>query len=249
MIRGCVGDPELSGLDVVILAGGLGTRVRNVIPGVPKVLADISGKPFLGYLIGWLSDWGIERFILCISYRAEQIKRYLTEGKSFAKLEMIFSEEAKPRGTGGALTLAARHLRSEPVLVLNGDSFLGLPISDFIRFHKKHAADVTVAAVWMQDPSSYGALEIDSSCRIRAFREKVEAAEPSYINGGLYLFKRSMLSLIQGGYQSLEKDVLPQWVSAFRVMAFRGEFKFVDIGTPERYRAAQTVIPLYLGVT
>lgn len=250
MTCGSVQDFSLSsGLDAVILAGGSGTRLRDAISDIPKVLADIRGKPFIDYLIDWLSSWGIKRYILCVGYGSERIKKYVTEAKSFANLEMVFSEEGQPLGTGGCLRLAARHFRSNPVLVVNGDTFLGISISDFVRFHSRHEADVTVGAVWVENSTSFGALEIDSTSRICAFREKAETGGPAYINGGVYLLDKLVARSITEGFQSLEKDLLPQWLHSRKVIAFQGEFKFVDIGTPERYLAAQTLVPLYVRET
>jgi D-glycero-alpha-D-manno-heptose 1-phosphate guanylyltransferase len=237
-------DRWLGAVEAVILAGGPGTRLRGVVPDVPKALAPVAGRPFLGYLVDWLAGWGVRRLVLAVGHGARQIRDYVLAEKSFGAMEMVFSEESTPLGTGGALGLATRYLGSDCALVLNGDTFLALPLDGFRDFHRAEAADVTIAAVQVPDATPFGALEFDAGRRVTAFREKAAAGGAPYINGGVYLVSSRLARSISVRCQSLERDLLPAWLSTHRVLAFPGDFPFVDIGTPQRYQAAQRIIPL-----
>ncbi len=240
------GTAPLNELDAVILAGGLGTRLRAVVPNAPKVLATVAGRPFLGYLVEWLRKWGISRFILCLGHLGEQVRSYVASEESLAGCRIVFSEEREPRGTGGALRLAVHHFCSDPVLVLNGDSFLGLPLSDFLAFHHRHAADITIGTTRVENAAPFGSLQVRSNGRIYALNEKVSARTPAWINGGVYLLRRALAKTIAEGWQSLERDVLPSWITTYKAMAFLGSFAFLDIGTPPSYQQAQALLPLYV---
>lgn len=227
-------------MDAIILAGGLGTRLRDTVPGVPKPLAPIAGKPFLDLLLSHLATVpNLNKVVLAIGHQAEQIvNRYTSH--SFGNFEIAFSVENQPLGTGGALKLALPNTQSDNVLVLNGDSFLGLDWSELINSHKSLA---TLAAVHQPDVSRYGEL---ITCRdttfIQKFSEKGGVARPGLINGGIYLFRRSVVDYFPAQETfSIETDLFPKLLP-IGIQAHEVHGKFIDIGTKDSYALAQKVL-------
>lgn len=229
-------------LDAVILAGGLGTRLRPILPQKQKVVAEIQGRPFLGYLLDWLWDEGVRRFVFCVGYRSEDVVRFVQAEERMSRAEVVFSQEAEPLRTGGALRLASRHFRSDPILVVNGDTFLAVPLAQFLAFHNDSAADATIAAVTVENPARFGVMTTDAKGRVVALSEKGRTEGRVPINGGFYVLQRDLAAAIPAGIQSLEKDILPGWIATRKVMAFAGDFPFVDIGVPESLAAARDVV-------
>ena len=223
--------------DVLVLAGGLGTRLRAVVSDRPKPMAAIHGRPFISYVLEQLAAAGFRRVILCVGHRAEQVETLL--GPVPGGLEIVFSREERQLGTAGALGLAAPLVRSERVLALNGDSFID---TDFARFGAWAADSPFVAAliaVHVDDAGRYGTLELAEDGRVAAFREKEGRAEPGWISAGAYVLPRALLSEFPFDRpRSLETDVFPQWVAREILGAWRMQGRFIDIGTPESYAAA-----------
>jgi NDP-sugar pyrophosphorylase family protein len=238
---------EVGSIDAAILAGGLGSRLAGCLEGRPKALADIAGQPFLAYLLRWMTDCGLRRFVFCLGHGAEQIREYVRTAPGLAGAEVVFSQEETALGTGGCLRLALPHFRSEPVLVANGDTLAAAPLAEMLAFHRRCAAQVTLAAAQVDDAASYGALELAPEGRVTAFREKEQVSGAAVVNAGLYLVSRNVLQTIAPGFVSLEREVLPRLLQAGRVYAFQGSFPFLDVGVPERFRMAQSVIPQWFG--
>jgi D-glycero-alpha-D-manno-heptose 1-phosphate guanylyltransferase len=223
--------------DVVILAGGLGTRLQSVVADRPKALAEVNARPFLSYVLDQVERAGFRRVILCTGFRADQIEAAL-DGSS-GRLELVFSREEKPLGTGGALGLAASRLKSPHALVLNGDSFIDADLIGFLNWYDDHSAEIGLIAVGIEDTGRFGTLEIGGEGRVGAFHEKRGLAEPGWINAGAYLMTRQRLSEIPADRAvSLETDVFPAWCEAGLIAAYRVRDRFIDIGTPESYAAA-----------
>jgi len=234
---------ELAGVDILILAGGLGTRLRGVLPDSPKILAPVLGKPFLEYLLSGLSAQGCRRFVLSLGYRAEAVTAWL-ETNRFPSLEVQTVTEPEPLGTGGALALASTALRSDPVLVINGDTVADVDLNEFLRCHIAADTAATMLCARVDDARRYGIIEIDSSERIVKFAEKDERViGPQWINAGYYLFSQTLVGQIQRTLTtgSLERDVLERMPQG-SVGAFRTEGRFLDIGTPETLREAADLL-------
>ena len=227
----------MNDIDVLILAGGQGTRLQSVVSDRPKAMAEIDDHPFLDILIDYVSSFGVRRFVLCTGHMAEYFLNYCRAKDS--NVEIVLSAEKKPLGTGGAVKHAESLIETDLFLVMNGDSFCCLDISDFYSFHIEKNALVSMVVTRAEDVKDYGLITLDDSQRITSFEEKKQSSEKAYINAGMYLFERSVLDLIPRNLKySLEEELFPSLTcERFFGYAFDGEL--IDIGTPERYKYAQ----------
>jgi len=233
---------DLAEIDIAVLAGGLGTRLRNVVPETPKILAPVAGRPFLDHLLEWLIRQGARRVVLCLGYRAQDVLAYLNT-RSFPPLKIRTVVEPEPLGTGGAVALARPLLASDPVMVINGDTFIDADLNAFLASHLASRAEVSILSAEVQDASPYGRLEIGPHDRVLRFQEKDAAASgPAWINGGLYLFDQTILSAIgRLSKGSLEHDILERMAPGV-IHAFRTHGRFLDIGTPQTLALAPEVL-------
>lgn len=223
----------------VIIAGGLGTRLRSVVPDKPKCLAPVNGQPFLFHLLQQMVDAGVKRLLLCTGYQADQVTACV--GNSFAGVPVDYSHEAQPLGTGGALKLAFERFGCEDGwLVMNGDSYLDLDLPDYQHSFAQSDCIAALAAVEVPDGRRFGGLRIGPGGRIVAFEEKSEEAGPKWINGGVYLLSEKFLVGMPATKPlSLERDVFPQHL-ADGLLAYRVCGRFIDIGLPESFAEAQS---------
>ncbi len=222
----------------LLLVGGMGTRLRSVVQGVPKPLASVGNKSFLELLIRQLKHQGIRKIVLCTGYLADQVENEFGDGHAL-DLEIEYSKELAPLGTGGAIKLAQSQIgKASEFLVMNGDSFLEIDLAPFIQFHRDHKALVTVAVARVADSSRYGTVLVDADRKVTGFLEKTGSTGPGLINAGVYVFSPQVLSLLPEGRSSLEKDLFPHLLDR-GVYALECHGMFIDIGTPEDYRRAQ----------
>jgi NDP-sugar pyrophosphorylase family protein len=225
-------------MKAVLLVGGLGTRLRSAVSSLPKALASVGDRPFLELLVRQLARQGIGQLVMCTGYMAEQIERTLGDGSSFG-VEIEYSREAVPLGTGGALKLAQRYMQHESeFLVLNGDSFLQIDFSELISFHRRHGSLATIAVVPVQNASRYGTVQVEVDDRVLGFAEKTGDSAPGIINAGVYVFGSAIFAQIPEGPASLERDVFPNLLE-LGVYAFEQRRLFIDIGTPDDYGRAK----------
>jgi NDP-sugar pyrophosphorylase family protein len=223
--------------DVLVLAGGLGTRLRAVVSDRPKPMAAIHGRPFISYVLEQIAAAGFRRAILCVGHRAEQVEALL--GPVPGGLEIVFSREEQQLGTAGALGLAAPLVRSERALVLNGDSFIDADFARFGTWADESPFAAALLAVHVDDAGRYGTLELADDGRVVAFREKEGGAEPGWISAGAYLLPHALLAAIRTDRpRSLETDVFPDWAERGALGAWCARVRFIDIGTPESYAVA-----------
>lgn len=229
-------------LDAIILCGGAGLRLRAVTGDAPKSLASVSGRPFLEKLLGQLRRYGFPRVILAVGYAGANIQSHF--GRSFCGLDVEYSSESSPLGTGGALRNAAGCIRSSSCLVMNGDSYTDVDMNEFIAAHLKAEADVSVVVVPVDERADVGSVLVDGDGNIRQFAEKQHSHRAQHLNAGIYALSQEMLLRITSGIPvSLEHELFPSWIEeGRRIRAFVHSGKCVDIGTPERYQAAQTVL-------
>jgi D-glycero-alpha-D-manno-heptose 1-phosphate guanylyltransferase len=229
--------------DVIILAGGLGTRLAPTIGDTPKCLAQVAGRPFLDYLLNYLKNSGLVNIILSVGYLHEQIFNHF--GSFWYGSTIVYSIEEEPLGTGGALKNALRYCTSENVLVLNGDTLFTVDLLDMYLAQEKTNAEVVMALRHVKDAGRYGAIVKDRKGRILEFREKDTKTGSGLINGGIYLMRRRLIERNPWPEKfSLENDV---FATAYKTHNFRGvEYKdyFIDIGIPEDLARAQYEIPL-----
>lgn len=233
---------DIRDIDIAVLAGGLGTRLREILPATPKILAPVGGKPFLEHLLAWLSRQKARRVLLCLGYRAADVLSLL-EQRSFGTLEIETVIEPEALGTGGAVAFARPRFRSEPVLVMNGDTFVDVDLNAFLAAHQACGAEASILCVQVENAGRYGCVEIDAAGRLIRFTEKDSAATgAAWINGGMYLFGGALLERIAKLTKgSLERDIL-QNVPAGRIFAFQTQGRFLDIGTPETLALAPEVL-------
>jgi len=228
---------ELSKIDVVILCGGIGSRLRPVFQDRPKALAPIGGKVFLDILIQELIGWGFRRFILCVGYLNEKIVEYF---KPRNEGEFVFSIEDTPLGTGGAVKNANEHIGSETILVMNGDSICKVNYHEFHSFHSSHHELLSIVLSPNKDREDGGNVRLDKSGKILSFNEKNKDHSTQLINAGIYLMQRSILSRMPTTDRfSLEYEFFPELISKQHCYGFRVENEVLDIGTPERYKQFQ----------
>ena len=223
-------------MQAIVLAGGLGTRLRGVLPDLPKPLAPVGSRPFLSILLGQLRRHGFGSAVLSVGYRHELIR--CAFGDRFDGLALQYAIEDKPLGTGGAIRLAARYCADGDVFVLNGDTFVEVDFAAVRARHRQAAAVLTVCAVDVADASRYGRLLVDGG-HVTGFAEK-GASGPGLINAGIYLMRRDLLEpLGLPEVFSFEHDVLAARLGALRPAAFVTHGRFIDIGVPEDYARAQ----------
>jgi NDP-sugar pyrophosphorylase family protein len=207
-----------------------------VVADRPKVLAEVAGRPFLTYLLKQLADAGLRKTVLLTGYAADQVKAAF--GGSFAGMQLAYSAETQPLGTGGALRLALPYFDQPTVLLMNGDSYCDSDLRGLARFHFANRAEATLTLTQVPDVSRYGRVVLNDDRRIVRFEEKGGSSAPGWINAGIYLFNRDCIESIPADQAvSLERDVLPSWVKTGEVSGFPAG-KFIDIGTPESYAEA-----------
>jgi len=227
-------------VDAVILAGGLGTRLKSVVGDRPKVLATVQGKPLLDIIVADLVGQGFGRIVLCVSHLREQVVAHFARR---SEAEFLFSEEETPLGTGGAIRHVARLIGSDLFLVLNGDSLCRIDYARFLAFHREKNSTASIVVAAARGRSDGGTVELADDARIVRFREKASGVNiaSTYINAGIYLLRRDLpTSWLQSDPFSLEHDIFPELVSGKNCYGFVVDAEVVDIGTPERYVEAQS---------
>jgi|SRR6185437_10785770 D-glycero-alpha-D-manno-heptose 1-phosphate guanylyltransferase len=225
-------------MSAVLLVGGMGTRLRAVVPSKPKPLASVGDKAFLELLVRQLRRQGICRLILCVGYLADQIENQFGDGSELDTV-IEYSKEIQPLGTAGAVKQAQSYLRgSDQFLVMNGDSFMEINFSELLSFHSKKQALATIAVRRIENAGRYGTVEVSAGNRVTAFVEKTGKEAPGLVNAGVYVFDRAIFDSIPNGPSSLEKDIFPNLLDR-GVYAVEQQGMFIDIGTPEDYARAQ----------
>jgi D-glycero-alpha-D-manno-heptose 1-phosphate guanylyltransferase len=224
-------------LTAFILAGGLGTRLRSVLPDTPKAMAPISGSPFLHHLLDKLVLAGVRRTVLCTGHLAGQIEGAI--GSAYRGMEMAYSKEDVPMGTGGAVRLALPLLDASRALVLNGDSYCDFDAASLLARHEAGKALGTLVLARVEDCSRFGSVTVGPDDSVSSFREKGARKGGGWINAGVYLLERTLLETIPaGGEVSLERDTFPGLIGK-GLYGFRMETGgFIDIGTPDSYAQA-----------
>lgn len=223
--------------EAIILAGGLGTRLRDAVPGLPKCMAPVNGKPFINYIIQYLQSQKIKRFIFSVGFLHEMISSHVEN--EFPGLDSTFVIEEKPLGTGGAIHLSAQETQTENVLILNGDTFFKVNVAALFSLHEEKNAACTIALKPMQNFERYGVVEINEEKKVLRFKEKKKYNE-GLINGGIYVL--NVFSFIKHSWPetfSFEKDYLENSPEKKKLYGDLQDAYFIDIGIPEDYERAQ----------
>jgi D-glycero-alpha-D-manno-heptose 1-phosphate guanylyltransferase len=218
-------------MEAIVLAGGFGTRLRQVVSDVPKPMAPIAGRPFLEILLSQLALKNFKRVILSIGYMGEIIKDHFKD--KYMDMDLVYVEEKTPLGTGGAVRFAMDKVVENHVYVFNGDTFLDLEVHH-VEEKWKHNKNPIIIARLLKDTARYGRLTIKNEI-VTGFSEKgVEG--PGYINAGCYVFNKNQLDNFESGkIFSLEQDFLEKEVTKARFDVFFTNGRFIDIGIPEDY--------------
>ena len=220
----------------IILAGGLGTRLRPVVTLIPKCMAPINGSPFIGYLIHHLQNQGIKQFIFCVGYLKEMIIEYVQ--KEFPGLDSKFSIEDDPLGTGGAVLAACAYYPNGTAVICNGDTLFKVNIPNLAGFHHESFAHCTLGLKNMSHFDRYGVVELNPDHSIKSFKEK-QWYDSGLINGGVYTLNTDKFLEIGLPHKfSFEKDYLEKYYHS-GIYGFVEDSYFIDIGIPEDYARAQ----------
>ncbi len=241
-------DASLAAIDVAVLAGGLGTRLRGAIGETPKVLAPVGSETFLDHLLRWLAGFGARRIVMCLGFKADKVVEHLRH-HPVPGLDIVTSIEPRPMGTAGALRLATPLFRSDPVMVINGDTFIDADLPEFVAAHRHAGRPASILSTSVPSMARYGRLVVDPAGTIERFAEKDPSdTGPGAINAGIYLFGRTWLeTLARGQAESLERDVFAASApGSFRSIP-AGDAAFIDIGTPESLAEAGAVLARAIG--
>lgn len=230
-------------MEVIILAGGLGTRLQAAVPDLPKPMAPIAGRPFLSWLLDYLGKQGVRHAILSVGYRHNDIIDHF--GYCHGSITLSYAVENIPLGTGGAVLNALEYTRKNQVFIVNGDTFLALDYLAMLRHHEATESQFTMAVRQVNDISRYGRVVIQGS-RLAGLEEK-SAAGSGLINAGVYLFNRNLFSgqKLSKAF-SLERDFLPARLGGTFASVFVASGYFIDIGVPEDYQRAKLELPAML---
>ncbi|MEQ9116299.1 MAG: nucleotidyltransferase family protein [Rickettsiales bacterium] len=224
----------------IILAGGKGTRLQEVVSDLPKPMANISGKPFLEYILRHLHQNNISHVIISVGYKKEIIKEYF--GNKYKSIYIEYAEEEKPLGTGGAILNACKKIYdlNNPFYIFNGDSFLNADLTLAMDFHINCKSNLTVLSNYMNDASRYGLINFNQSNEITEFIEKKLGAK-GYINSGVYITSLSFISkaLRNKARQFSFEEFLATKVKQIKAFTFKTNTYFIDIGIPEDFFQSQ----------
>ena len=231
-------------MEAIILAGGLGTRLRAAVPDLPKPLAPIHGRPFLEHQMDYWIAQGVTRFILSVGYKRGLIEAHF--GTTYRKCALAYAREDEPLGTGGGLLLALAEVQTESILVLNGDTFFEVALETLCEQHAAKQAQLTIALRRVPHNDRYGEVVLNADQGIAAFSAKPSGCE-GIINGGVYMMQReTMLDLgwKAGDKVALEQDLLPTLLDRkLKIVGVEYAGAFIDIGVPEDYQRAASLLP------
>ena len=236
--------PCLNDIDTVVLAGGLGTRIRDALGDTPKLLAPIGDVPFLDTIVNRLKHSGARRLILGLGHLADKVVSHL-DAHPPDGIDIVTMIEPEPLGTAGALRFLAPHIETDPVLVMNGDSFFDSDLCDFVQAHEKSGMIASILCAQVEDTAEFGRVSISPEGRLESFLEKdPDQGGAGLINAGVYLFSDQMMKRIAAMEgPSLETDVF-EALPAGTLHAVTSNGAFIDIGTPEDLaRAAEVLKP------
>jgi D-glycero-alpha-D-manno-heptose 1-phosphate guanylyltransferase len=224
--------------EAIVLAGGLGTRLQGVVNDLPKCMAPVAGRPFLEYVLDYLTAEGIRHTILSVGYLKEKIINHF--GIEYKGMALDYAVESEPLGTGGAVKFACNFLHEDYSFILNGDTFFEVSLSDLSRQFMTDKADIALVLKTVPDAGRYGNVVLNSQNRITGFLEKTANSNPGLINGGIYLIDRKCLKNANLPEKfSLEKDFFEKNLESLYLTGFESNAFFIDIGIPEDYDKAQ----------
>lgn len=220
-------------MEAIILAGGFGTRLSDIVSDVPKPMASVNSQPFLKYIFNYLLENGVKHVILAIGYKAETIQEFF--GDFYQDIKVTYSIEGTPLGTGGAIKKALECCKDEEVFIVNGDTYFDVNLKEMKNFHREKKSYLTVAIKSMSDFDRYGSVIVKDN-KIVQFVEKKKTIQGK-INGGTYLLNQKIFDSMKRDFFSFEKVILEN--GGYEIYAFESNGYFIDIGIPEDYYKAQ----------
>ncbi len=222
--------------EAIILAGGLGTRLRSTVPDLPKCMAPVNGIPFIAYVIHYLQEQGIKKFVFALGYKSETFDLFLRN--TLPSAHYCLSVENEPLGTGGAIQLACRKVMNENIVVANGDTLFRVNIPALSAFHHKQKAECTIALKPMKVFSRYGVITLNKDHSVENFKEK-QYYDGGLINGGIYALNvPAFLDKRFPDKFSFEQEYLERFYKDGRIFGITQDAYFIDIGIPEDYKRA-----------
>lgn len=225
--------------EAIILAGGLGTRLSGIITDIPKPMAPIAQKPFLAYLLEYVSQFNINKIILAVGFKYKVIENYF--GSNYKNIRLIYAVENQPLGTGGAILNALQNTQSQNVFLLNGDTFFDVDLNMLEKKHTQTNAHLTLSLKPLTNFDRYGTVELDNT-RVSAFIEKKNMAS-GLINGGVYALNKNIFDNNLPLKFSFETDVMEKNVATKNIQSIICNNYFIDIGIPTDYNRAITELP------
>ena len=221
-------------MEAILLAGGLGTRLRSVVSDRPKPMALIQGRPFMEYVIRELALQGIDQIIFAVGYKGSMVEEYFGDGQAFG-VHASYAYEESLLGTAGAIKNAAKLMTDQEVFVLNADTFYKIDYHRLTEIKEAMDLDMTLVLREVEDVSRYGQAVLTNN-RLTGFNEKTDQPIRGTINGGVYLLSRDLIDTIPEGKVSLEQDMIPRWLAEGRRLGgFVNDGYFIDIGIPQDY--------------
>jgi D-glycero-alpha-D-manno-heptose 1-phosphate guanylyltransferase len=224
-------------MKVIILAGGLGTRLGKVTETIPKPMVEVVGKPFLQYLLDYLVKYDIEAICLAVGFKYDVIQRHF--GDNYHGMPLWYSIEKEPLGTGGALKAACKLISDENFLVLNGDTYFDVELNAMWDWHIQNNLEITMAVKYLNDCGRYGKVVVNEKNRITGFEEKTQKGV-GLINGGIYALNKCIFhnDTLPKRF-SFEEDILKRNIMGISSYAYESEGYFIDIGVPEDLEKAR----------
>lgn len=223
--------------DVIILAGGLGTRLRSVVADLPKCMAPVNGKPFLAYLLDYLSQCPVHKVVLSVGYLHEIVVDWVEQHRDDYPFTIEYAVETTPLGTGGGIRLAMRQCDAETVCVMNGDTFFDVGFEGLLKAHRQGGKPLTMGLKPMKDFDRYGTVVINESCFVTRFNEKQFCAD-GLINAGIYMLENNgQLNELPEKF-SFENLFLHPKAAEGAIQGYVSDGYFIDIGIPEDYEKA-----------
>lgn len=229
--------------DAVILAGGLGTRLRSIVSDVPKCMAPVDGRPFLEWVLRWIEPFSPGKIILSLGYLSDVVTEWVNTTMKDYPIPIEWVVEDTPLGTGGGIKLALSKVTADECVILNGDTFFDVDLNALCSFREKTGAALAVALKPMERFDRYGSVTLDTHSRITSFNEK-RYCDKGLINGGVYCID-SACGLLNDKPEkfSFEKEVLEPQAAKGNLSGFISDGSFIDIGIPQDYSLAQTFLP------
>ena len=227
--------------EAIVLAGGFGSRLKEVVSDRPKPMAEINGRPFLEYLLDYLSGEGISRVVLSVGYMAESVINHF--GESYRGIGLSYAVEEVPLGTGGGIRKALSCTKEEAVFVVNGDTYFPVGLGELSAKFKSSKADLVVALYETSESARYWTILTGSGDRITSYNKKGRIMDKVLINGGIYLIKRDIFDKMDFPEKfSFETDFLEKYTETISGYGITFERPFIDIGIPESYERAKTIL-------